>query len=286
MRLSSSEGDNKIVKGTPNGRAQVFLVRSSFILASINAQIEQKSDESRITVVELAQDNRPDGEVRFQEIERETHELLTPEFCASLRARALRMAPTIRKNARTFAIAASEKLGERRLGDQYGTLYAGTYALHSDQVISVEGARDFISKRQWAEVLTGSSAAEDKDRCLECILQSVIDTGQAGKRKSVSELIDLICAGTEDPCGASAREAADLTLRRHGLAVETAQGLLHVACRHKMLSSVIFKETQWEGGNHARLLERLDSYVGTSRPRLTGGRPLCVSLRLGDVLPF
>lgn len=57
----------------------------------------------------------------------------------------------IRENAKTFAKAGARVLGQQRLGDQIRALLAGAYALHSNNVVTIEEAQKWIEGQEWEE---------------------------------------------------------------------------------------------------------------------------------------
>ncbi len=148
MRGSSSDTGAKIAKGTPGGKALKYLIRSSFALSSINANLVQASDKSRVTVLELAKGY---NKFTFEEIKAVEQEVMTDSFVGRFYARAIWLAPVIRKNATVFAEAVREEMGEQRAGDQIGTLLAGLYSLYSEKEISLPDAVAWVKKQDWSE---------------------------------------------------------------------------------------------------------------------------------------
>ena len=136
MRQSSSENSSGIIKGTPGGQAMTYRIRSCFMLASVNVTIEQQADTSRVSVLGLKKNIFNVHQSHFDKINSMVSDVLTPEYCAGLRARTISMIPVIRKNADVFARAVAEVPGEQQAGDQLGALLAGAYSLYRPIILS------------------------------------------------------------------------------------------------------------------------------------------------------
>ncbi len=189
MRQASSETGAPIVKGSSHGSAVEFKIRSCFSLSSVGVNIHQKADASRITILSLKRPHPADAIDLFDSLKAEIYHV-NPEFCAGLRARAIKMIPTILTNSRTFGRAVAEKFGNQRIGDQFGVLIAGAYALISDKTISPEGAVKWIDAQDWTEQASIEDLS-DEERCLNRILDYkltyLVDRDRI--EKTVSEIL-------------------------------------------------------------------------------------------------
>lgn len=187
-RQASRDTAAVISKGTPSGRSMQFMIRSAFCMSSIKAVLEQEADRSRFCVLEVDQSRFPND---FRAVEEAVLELWRPGYSDRLFARALRLARVIRANALTFALAAAEHLKDRRAGDQYGALLAGNLALVSDQEITLEQARTWLSGEDWVgSVREEVKGMSDEDRCLELILNSSVRV-EGGETLTVGMLIEI-----------------------------------------------------------------------------------------------
>ena len=107
-RVASSEDGADIIKGTRDGGATRYRIRSCFAFASVNLGLSQAADESRAVVLNIAPS--PDKGARedaFERLKRLHAEVLTPDFPARLLARTLKLLPAIRANADVLAAAIS-----------------------------------------------------------------------------------------------------------------------------------------------------------------------------------
>lgn len=261
MRGSSSDTGAKIAKGTPGGKALKYLIRSAFALSSINANLVQASDKSRVTVLELAKGyNRH----TFAEIKAVEREVMTDEFVNRFYARAIWLAPVIRKNASTFADAVRDELGEQRAGDQIGTLLAGVYSLYSDKEISPADAVAWVKKQNWSETKHEINGETDEATLWSHLLQQKVRVkgDQPGQDDDVpvGMLID-ISRGDKISQSFTQSRAAE-TLSRNGIKVE-GQGV-YVSNTNPQLKKLL-AGTSFEV-NWGRVLRRLPGAYSSDGP--------------------
>ena len=221
-RQASSESASAIFKGTSGGRSMAFHIRSCFLFASIGINITHDSDASRVTVLSLIPRNDPEG---FKALRDRTLSLLTPEYCARLRARSVALIPRIRKNAEIFATAGAEYLGSQRAGDQIGSLLAGYYALKRSDEVSIDRAREFIAEQSKAGGWDDVSMLDDESdewRCLYTILGHVIKIQKSSGPKDVTigELINTALGYAESTDDV---RAAEKVLRMNGIRTGSAE---------------------------------------------------------------
>ena len=174
-RQASSEGGGIIAKGSVNGRAMAFQIRSCFCFSSIASSVTQNSDKSRITQIEInaTRFGSPDD---FKKLKDLTNKVITPEFCNAFYWRCVENADVIRQNAITFSEAAGEIFDDRRAGDQLGTLIAGAYSLVSSKIVTAEFARKWIEDKKraekWRPFLEENEEQNDEKSLLDSILQA------------------------------------------------------------------------------------------------------------------
>lgn len=255
MRQASTETGAAIVKGSQNGAAQLFRIRSMFCLSSVGVNLQQKADTSRTTILSLTPDQSPGAPERFEQLEEFTYRTVTEEFAASVRARILHLIPVIRENARIFGKAAAEHLGSQRLGDQYGTLLAGAYALHSKERISLEAAREWVRAQDWSEPAEAATEP-DEYRCLSELMQHTIRIpNEHGKMETLSMAEAVAIA-----LGRKVREDLSLSgveeeLGRQGIRVNLKKQRVVVSNSHASLRDIL-AETPW-ANNWAQFLRRI-----------------------------
>lgn len=276
-RQASSEGEGGIVKGSASGKATIYRTRSMFCLSSIGVGVTQYADKTRFTVLSLHIDERltkQERQDRFKKLEDKLADILTPEYCARFRARAVSMIPIIRANAKVFATASAKVIGTQRLGDQIGALLAGAYSLHKNGLISPEDARDWVEAQDWSEESTLQDR-KDELACLSHILEHTVRVGSI--ERSVGELINIVYGKSIGDNSVSHDEAHNI-LVRHGIKVEL-EGV-KFANSHTSLASIL-KGTLW-AKEWGRILKRVEGSEARPNPERfgAGGLHRCV------IVPF
>jgi len=224
MRASSTSDGGKIIKGSSGGSAAQFNIRSCFAFASIGANLTQRSDISRITVLEIKPDLRPDKKERWQETLDIYYSVVTEEFIKAFQSRSVMLMPVIMKNAETFSNAAASELDNQRTGDQLGALLAGAYSLYSDSLISYDDAKKWIKERDWSEERM-SEATRDEVKILHRIMdaETRVETANSDTRtRTIGELIIAARGDNRDPLESAliTKERAIETLKRVGILIE------------------------------------------------------------------
>lgn len=221
MRASSTSDGGKIFKGSAGGSAAQFDIRSCFAFASIGANLTQRSDISRITVLEIKKDESDDHKEKWQDTLKIYSDTVTDEFVRAFQSRTVNMLPTILKNAQTFSNAAAAVLDSNRTGDQLGALLAGAYSLASDNEISFDDAKKWVKEREWEQERLAEST-RDEVKVINKIMdaEARVETTEGPRTRTVGELI-MQSIGTGDPMDYMLnKELANMTLRRLGIKTE------------------------------------------------------------------
>lgn len=260
MRASSTSDGGKIIKGSSSGAAFQFNIRSCFAFASIGANLTQRSDVSRITVLEIKPDMRPDKKKHWQETLDFYYSVVTEEFVKAFQSRAVMLMPTILANAKTFSNAAASELDNQRTGDQLGALLAGSYSLYSDNLISYEDAKKWIKERDWSEERL-SESTRDEIKVLHKIMDSEIrvETTLGDKTRTVGELIIAARGDIRDALetGLISQERAIQVLKRIGIAIEGKHALF--SDQSQFIKKVLYN-TPYDKNYHT-ILSRVDNAV-------------------------
>lgn len=238
-RQASSEANGAILKGTTGGQSMVFRVRSAFCLISIGMSLQQQADQTRWTKLLLRKNLRRTAAEEFAAIEEKAATLLTPAYCAALRARSYRMIPVIRDNARIFSRAAAKYLGSQRLGDQMGALLAGCYALFSSRRITHDEAWEWLDRQDWEENEV-DAVQSDEERLIAEIVQTPlrVDLERGTTTRSIAELIHTAIHGRDVDVD---MKLANQVLARHGVKTQTREGKDYVlfSCSHRELRRLL-----------------------------------------------
>lgn len=224
VRSSSTSDSGMIIKGSSNGNAAQFDLRSCFAFASIGVNLTQKSDLSRVTVLEIKTDTASDKRDRWQKTLEAYNEINTQEYVQGFQSRALMLLPTILANAKTFSNAAASELDNQRAGDQLGALLAGAYSLTSDKIISFEQAAAWINERDWTEERLADSV-RDEIKVINKIMDSETQVETAGNgqnserlTRSIGELVIGAFGGSTTET--ISQETCSVWLKRLGFKVE------------------------------------------------------------------
>lgn len=268
-RQASSENGGAIIKGSANGKATTYRIRSMFGFSSIGVGVQQYADKTRVTVLGMHADPSKTEEQKkahFDALQARAAGLLTQEYCSRLRARAVNMIGAIRENAKTFATAGASVIGTQRLGDQIGTMLAGAYALHNSGLITPDEAREWIAKQDWSEE-TALNEVKDEQSCLSHVLEYVVRVAgdMATNERSIGELVRAAATGVRT--GDVAPHAAEEHLLRIGIKI--AEGGFVVANTHTAIAKIL-TGTLW-AKQWGRILKRLPGAQAREPSRFGSG---------------
>jgi putative DNA primase/helicase len=230
-RVASSESHAATVKGTPAGEVSRFKVRSMFLLSSIATGLKQGADRRRFAQLTLRNPTEmplAERQRHWQALDRDLDRLITADFAARLLARTVSLIPVIQKSVRVFSRVAAEHFDSQALGDQYGTLLAGAWALQASTVPSEEQAQALIDGTDWSSYRQ-STELPDELRCLNRILQHQLRV-EVGDRavvtRTVLELVELAATAVPSPMDpVQPADAADV-LGPHGLRIREGELLI------------------------------------------------------------
>ena len=293
-RVSSSSSRGFVGRGGADGIAQRFVVRSMFLLCSINPALRHGADESRfaqLTMRSPATLPPAQREAHWRDLDQRLSTEITPGTGHALAARMVRLIPVVRDAVAVFRAAAAQRLGSQRQGDQYGTLLAGAWCLMHDRVPTEAEALQLIDEQNW-EPYREAAEQSDEQRCLQNLLQHqvrveieriVVDGARVNSRntiltRSVWELAQAVRSGAEQadvPQDAAAAHLGRLGFRVDGdrlLISNTAEGVRR-----------ILRETPW-GASWSTVLGRLDGAEKTGPTRFPGiaGVSRSVAIRVFD----
>ena len=280
MRQASSEMSGQIRKGGADGHAISYSIRSMFLLAAVRVPLEKTTDENRITVLSLrAREHSSDDDCEsLADLIRE------PQYAARFRSRVFRLIPTLRHNVGVFCRVAARHFGSQRVGDQLGTLAAGSWLLESDGIATEETAARWFVDRDWP--LQAELAEEsDEQKCLTAILEArVILTSDVQRYDiSIGELVAIAAnirvEGISDSLAVLIGPSRD-TLARHGILVY--EGYILVSNTHRELRRLL-SGTAWQTG-WQWILKRLDGARSPKeKSRFAGSRSRSTMIPLSHV---
>jgi putative DNA primase/helicase len=250
-RQASSETGAAILKGTQTGGVKRYSIRSCFAFSSINVGLAQAADESRTIVLSISPPSDQDARNQsFAELKALVTDVITQDFSARLLARTLKLLPTLRANAETFAAAIARHYGSRRLGDTLGAVLAGAWSLRSSRLVSVDEADEIVAEREWVRTTAERHTTEpDWSRALAHLAQIEIRVASinSGRLEPVSfgEIVSVLTGSSTD--ANLTRDEMRKAFLRAGAKVETINGREYVAVAKQ--SEAIrrgFAGTPWE----------------------------------------
>ena len=224
MRQASSEGNGAIYKGSANHVAHAFNIRSAFMLVSIGVNIKQGADLSRIAVLTL----RP--QTSFAVSERKALEerwnrmldisaMLPLDLPQKLLARQTHNLFTLRHNILVFKQTISNMMNSPRLGDQLGTLLAGSHSLYSTQRLNEQQCEKYLARHNLNDFTEIKEEREDLALLRHLCVQIIrVETNHGVQDRAVGELLRIVINKMEIE-DVSYTNAVN-TLARYGMRVE------------------------------------------------------------------
>lgn len=224
MRQASSDGRGTIMKGSANHTAHEFAVRSSFMLSSIGVGLKEAADLTRTAVLTV----RPIesyAPTEREKLEENWNRLLDLEAMMPLDmpqrllARQVANMQALRENIKSFKEAATIVLSSPRIGDQLGTLLAGSWSLYNTGIISVEKCKKYIEKLDLEDFTSVRTEREDV-ALLHHICGSLVrvDTSHGVHERAMGELLHIAFTRPDDS-EINWRDAEN-TLARYGLRLQ------------------------------------------------------------------
>lgn len=279
-RVASSESRAQTIKGSAEGDAQRYTIRSMFLMSSIATALKQGADKSRFAQLTLRNPNefaKDDRIAHWESLDRDLDRYVTDHVGQRLQARTISLIPVIRQSVRIFTRAAAEAFDSQRLGDQYGTLLAGAWSLQSSEVPTRDQAFALIDQNDW-ESYSQTTEVPDEKRCLQRILQQQIRV-EADKvvTRTIGELVDIAAHHAAD--ADITATIAQAVLGRNGIKAD--DGYVFISNTAEAIATML-RDTAW-ANCWSTVLARLPSAAkaGTVYFRGTGlsGRAVKIPLQ-------
>ncbi len=254
LARSASSAEGYVARGTPEGRALQFSIRSAFLFAAINPTIVGAADATRIIQLHLDRhDDNPEVARAFNQAMQE-FEQYAPGWIKG----AISFAPQVPKAVSTFI--GEMPPGDSRHNKNIATLLAGAF-------LALEGRTpNPLDAAAWCEKyfdLIESHAEPHKDDdaedCLNLLLAAMNEGDSFGT---------ILATAAQQGSGHNALPAVD-ALRNHGIKW-VGDGFV-VANKHPGLEA-IFAKTRWEGNGWSASLLRIEGAVRREPERFNGPR--------------
>lgn len=228
MRQASSEGRGRILKGTANHSARAFTMRSAFLMSSIGVGLKEAADLTRTAVLTI----KPLDSYTYEERKKKEQEFkdflslaseIPPEMPQRLLARQLHNLFTLRHNIEIFKETIATVLANRRIGDQLGTLMAGSFSLYSTRRLDMKQCEKYLNTVNLDEFLLVKTEREDMVLLDHIVQQQIrVETTHGTQDRTIGELL-VICFLRDDTSDVRLK-VAEATLQRTGLKIERERG--------------------------------------------------------------
>jgi putative DNA primase/helicase len=267
-RIASSNKEGEILKGTGDQVGLSYAVRFSLCIAGIAPKIIHGADRTRFTMIEL-KENSSKWEYLSGLISQ-----ITPEFSQRIFRHILNEAQNILDNQVALQKSIS-KTNRQRLGQQYGTLLAGDYALRFGGLITEEAIDEYISQLADETNYSVELSRESRDHedCLNTMIQSFFRCQGEDKQilKSIYESVEN-------------EQIFNGSFEEHGLKIfdKDSKKFLFISAKHPSILRVMDK-TKWSS-NWALSLGRLEGAYKNSNIRISGRMTRGVSIPLDGIV--
>lgn len=284
MRYSSSEGGGNVVKGTSSLSSVSFRVAAQYFLASIGVGISEVADMTRTVVGKLRV--RQSNDAGFENL-KNLIKGLPKELPERLLRRQMNQVATIRENAETFAQIISLEVGNRRIGDQIGTLMAGDRSLVTSRLITLPDAEQLVRQRFDQKYFSDFSIIKGQVEDAELLdhLASynvrIINSYGVPLMRSIGEL--AIRAANKGDDHKLDVEDAEIQLRRLGMSYAEINGEpgFWIATSRTYIAATVMRQSDYAQG-WALLLNRHPRAIDSGKTTISFG-----GYRLRSVwLPF
>jgi putative DNA primase/helicase len=205
--------------------AHEFNIRSAFMLVSIGVNMKQGADLSRIAVLSLR------AQTSFAALEKKALEerwnrlldinaMLPLDLPQKLIARQTHNIFTLRHNILVFKQTISNMMNSPRLGDQLGTLLAGSHSLYSTQRLDDKQCEKYLARHNLNDFTEVKEEQEDLALLRHLCVQIIrVETNHGVQDRAVGELLRIVINRREIE-DVSYTHAAN-TLARYGMRAET-----------------------------------------------------------------
>lgn len=270
-RQASSLDGGVIAKGSADGNAQTYRIRSMFCLSSIGLALQRRADISRVTVLSMtANAEGAESLARFREIQELTAEICeTRDWATSFIARSCRQAPMIREACTLFAEYLAATKTSRRNADQLGALLGGWWSLTHDVAPTEDDIRESLRDFELDDLQPDAADTNDEEQLLRYLIQRKVRCDLPGRvtrgdprnwaamdldmrmtDATIGELIDNAANGE-----GAIKEYSDAVLQRHGM--RAIKSGLFISNKHAELQTLL-NGTQWaaDWGQYVRRLTK------------------------------
>lgn len=270
---------NATTRGTSSGNSLNYAVRSSMLLAGINAVIANAADASRHVVV--GRTHIPAE--KWAEVTAKVDQIITEQNGQQLLRRLVTHLPVLAANTRAFRHAVELQGLDGAAGrhaDLFAPLLAGAHLVLSTARLDHKQALAWLNEQGWslAQAMGEEAEAQAEEaeavQCLEHLLSHKIswrsdDSGEG--RLTISELIFM----ARKPDALQSTVDAKAALARYGIRADS-DGLA-VATNPSLVAGIYSAgqkgdDCRWASGAHSKRLRELDGAFASGTSRRFGTR--------------
>jgi hypothetical protein len=254
LARSASSADNPVLRGTPEGKAMQFALRTTFFFCAVNPGRMSPADQTRILLFELQKHDGNENVARELIAEEAYFRDLGPTWCSYM----LSLAPLVVPTLQMFELVIPST--DRRHRQNIGTLLTGAWLALYGEVPSQEAAEDWAVEY----MRTVEHHAEDIERdnsveCLEHLFAHVVDHYPIGHWVAVA-------LSNADPDDKQYYDA-ERVLRTYDMVVSKKAGERAVLIRNGAPNvDAVFRNTMWEGRGWEKALRALEGAFRVKNP--------------------
>lgn len=283
MRLarSASSAESPLLRGTPEGKALQFNIKTMMLLSAVNVTGMSPADQSRFIVAELAaHDSNPEVAARIAQ-ESKRFSAMGPAWCGYM----IGLAPAVLEAIET--LKAEMHHVDSRLRQTMATLLAGMFAALNRRAPTQSEARALVE--EYRTTISAHQVDQDRDNARECLeyLMSHIVRGSEGEEHSLGYWLAAELARIRQGTAPNATPDSKLILQNYQIKFHLRGEPEGFLIRNGAPPiDAVFRGTRWADRAWKRALGQLpDAFKLTEPQRFSGleGKHRSIGLPLSYV---
>jgi hypothetical protein len=252
LMRSASSADNPLLRGTPEGRALEFSLRTTFLVSAVNCTGLSPADQSRLLLLELIPHDKDPETARLIAAEEAYFRNLGPRWCGYMVSLAGLMQSALNIFQQTMPVA------DRHHRQNFATLLAAAF-------ITLERrAPTSLEAKQWIEEYAAAmehhaedSARDNSIECLDRLRDYIIEHFPLSRWIATAAV-----TGDEYRTDDALRITS-----MYGIAIKSIDGQTVVCVRNGAPNiDAIFKGSVWQDRGWQRALRALDGTISPKDP--------------------
>lgn len=274
LARSASSADNPVLRGTPEGKAMQFSLRTTFFFSAVNPGRMSPADQTRILLLELLQHDNDEAVARQIGVEESYFRELGPKWCGYMVSLAGILGTAVDSFIPMMPSA------DRRHRQNLATLLASAFVALHGRVPSPEEASAWATEYSPAVELHAEDIHRDNAaECLEHLLAHVVDQYPLGHWIAVAKLN----LSTDD----RRYYDAERVMRIYDIVVRSSDENPGVLIRNGSPKiEEVYQNTIWEGRGWERALRALEGAFSLKNPVYFSGarqKSRCVGIPLDRI---